>query len=100
MSNDVPRMPDSAENDALYRTISKPLIPVYEKQIAAGDEWPGLIEDVSSCIPEYLHPETFPKKMNFMDPIVLTRELHRAGFKVVTAGFYPYTGNFVPRSFR
>src|SRR5262245_58965519 len=76
-------------NDAVYRNIFKPLIPVYEKQIAAGDEWPGFIEDVGSCIPEYLHPETFPKTMNFMDPIVLTRELNRAGFKVVTAGFYP-----------
>ena len=34
--------------------------------------------------------------MNFMDPTVLTRELSRADFKVVTAGFYPYTGNFAP----
>ena len=83
-------------NDAVNRTIFKPLIPVYETQIAAGDEWPGFIEDVGSCIAEYLHPETFPKEMNFMDPAVLTRELNRAGFKVVTAGFYPYTGNFAP----
>jgi SAM-dependent methyltransferase len=83
-------------NDAVYRTIFEPLIPVYEKQVAAGDEWPGLIEDVGSCIPAYLHPETFPKKMNFMDPTVLIRELNRAGFKVVSADFYPYTGNFAP----
>ena len=32
--------------------------------------------------------------MNFLDPAVLTRELQRAGFHVLTAGFYPYTGNF------
>ena len=83
-------------NDTVYRTIFKPLIPVYEARIAAGDEWPGFIGDVGSCIPEYLHPERFPKTMNFMDPTVLTRELNRAGFKVVTAGFYPYTGNFAP----
>ena len=81
-------------NDAIYRTVFKPLIPVYEMRIAAGDEWPGFIADVGSCILEYLHPETFPKTMNFMDPTVLTRELHRVGFKVVTAGFYPYTGYF------
>ena len=81
-------------NDAVYRTIFKPLIPVYERQVAAGAEWPGFIRDVRSCIPEYLHPQTFPKTMNFMDPTVLTRELHRAKFEVVTAGFYPYTGNF------
>jgi SAM-dependent methyltransferase len=83
-------------NDAVYRTIFKPLIPIYEKQIAASDEWPGFIKDVGSCIPEYLHPETFPKTMNFMDPTVLTRELNRAGFKVMTPGFYRYTGNFIP----
>ena len=81
-------------NDAVYRTIFKPLIPVYEKQVSAGQEWPGFIEDVRSCIPEYLHPEVFPKTMNFMDPVVLRRELERAGFSVVTASFYPYTGNF------
>jgi hypothetical protein len=34
--------------------------------------------------------------MNFMDQTVLTRELSRAGFEVVTAGFYPYMGNFAP----
>jgi SAM-dependent methyltransferase len=83
-------------NDAVYRTIFKPLIPVYEKQIAAGDEWPGFIADVSSCIPEDLHPEKFPKTMNFMDPATLARELNRAGLKVTEAGFYPYTGAFAP----
>ena len=83
-------------NDAIYRTIFKPLIPVYENRVATQQEWPGFIEDVRSCIPQYLHPETFPKTMNFMDPIVLRRELERAGFQGVTAGFYPYSGNFAP----
>ena len=63
-------------------------------RVAGGDEWPGFFEDVRSCIPEYLHPETFPGTMNFMDPTVLSRELNRAGFQVLTAGFHPYTGNF------
>jgi ubiquinone/menaquinone biosynthesis C-methylase UbiE len=81
-------------NDAIYRTIFKPLIPVYEKQVAAGKEWPGFIEDVRSCIPEYLHPATFPATMNFMDPVVLKRELELAGFRVLASDFYPYTGNF------
>jgi len=81
-------------NDAVYRTIFKPLIPVYEKQVMAGEEWPGFIADVRSCIPEYLRPETFPKTMNFMDPTVLRRELERVGFRVLRAGFYPYNGNF------
>lgn len=83
-------------SDSVYRTIFKPLIPIYEGRVAVGDEWPGFIADVSSCIPDDLHPETFPKTMNFLDPAVLRRELSRAGFEVVTAGFYPYTGNFAP----
>lgn len=83
-------------NDAVYRTIFKPLIPVYEKQVAAGDEWPGFIADVRPCIPEYLHPEKFPRTMNFMDSTVLTRELNQAGLRVIEAGFYPYTGAFAP----
>jgi len=81
-------------SDAVYRTIFKPLIPVYERQVADRAEWPGFIEDVRGCIPQYLNPETFPKTMNFMDPTVFARELERAGFRVVEAGFYPYIGNF------
>ncbi len=81
-------------NDAIYRTIFKPLIPFYERRVVAGDEWPGFIKDVRSLIPESLHPSTFPATMNFMDPTVLTRELTRAGFEVMRAGFYPYTGAF------
>jgi SAM-dependent methyltransferase len=81
-------------NDAIYRTIFKTLIPIYEKQVASGAEWPGFIEDVRSCIPEYLHPATFPATMNFMDPTVLSRELKRVGFRVLTANFFPYTGPF------
>lgn len=83
-------------NDAVYRTIFKPLIPVYEERVRAGVDWPGFFEDVGSCLPEYLHPERFPKTMNFMDPTVLTREFQRAGIEVLTAKFCPYTGNFSP----
>jgi len=81
-------------NDAIYRTIFKPLIPMYEQRVGAGDEWPGYIVDVRSLIPAELHPQTFPATMNFMDPTVLTRELKRTGFEVAVAGFYPYTGSF------
>jgi hypothetical protein len=34
--------------------------------------------------------------MNFLDPTVLRRELTRAGFRVLTAGFHAYTGTFAP----
>ena len=81
-------------NDAVYRTIFKPLIPIYEGRLEAGLEWPGYLENIRSCIPEYLHPQTFPDTMNFMDPTVLARELFRAGFEVLKAAFCPYTGSF------
>ncbi|HEY1232237.1 MAG TPA: class I SAM-dependent methyltransferase [Candidatus Binatia bacterium] len=81
-------------NDAIYRTVFKQMIPIYESRVAAGEMWPGFIEDVRSCIPEHLHRENFPKSMNFLDPAVLARELNRAGLEVEAAAFYPYTGNF------
>jgi SAM-dependent methyltransferase len=87
-------------NDAIYRTIFKPLIPVYEEQVAAHHEWPGFIEDVRSCIPQSLHPETFPKTMNFMDPTVLRRELERAGwFPCADRGLLSLHRQFCSRSF-
>jgi hypothetical protein len=36
------------------------------------------------------------KTMNFLDPTVLRRELTRADFRVLTAGFHAYTGTFAP----
>jgi polyketide synthase PksJ len=83
-------------NDAIYRSVFKPLIPLYEQRVEAGDAWPGHFADVRSCIPRELNPEQFPKAMNFLDPTVLQRELSHAGFEVVAAGFYPYTGSFEP----
>lgn len=81
-------------SDSIYRSIFKPLIPIYEKQRASGAEWPGFMPDVRSCIPEDLHPEIFPRTMNFLDPEVMARELTKAGLGIVTTGFYPYTGSF------
>ncbi len=81
-------------NDAIYRTVFKPLIPLYEQRIAVGEAWPGHFADIRSCIPRELNPEQFPKAMNFLDPTVLRRELTHAGFEVVAARFYPYTGTF------
>jgi SAM-dependent methyltransferase len=86
-------------NDGIYRTIFKPLIPIYESRIAARDTWPGFIEDVRSCIPEHLHPENYPRTMNFLDPAVFTRELNRAGFRVEDARVISLYGEFCPCSF-
>jgi ubiquinone/menaquinone biosynthesis C-methylase UbiE len=81
-------------SDAIYRTIFKAWIPTYERRVATGDAWQGVIQDIRSCVPENLHPEDFPDTMNFLDATVLDRELRRAGFKVEIAGLFPYTGKF------
>lgn len=67
-------------NDAIHRTVFRPLIPLYEQKVAAGEAWPGYFADVRSCIPRELNPEQFPKAMNFLDPTLLRRELHPCGF--------------------
>lgn len=83
-------------SDSVYRTIFKRLIATYERRVANGDAWPGFFADVSACFAQAVRPDNFPKKMNFLDPAVLTRELRRAGLEVETAAFYPYTGSFAP----
>ena len=83
-------------SDAVYRTIFKPLIPIYERRVADGDAWPGSFADVSACIAQAVRPDNCPKKMNFFDPAVLTRALRHAGLDVKTAALYPYTGSFAP----
>ncbi|HJU21978.1 MAG TPA: hypothetical protein VJ891_05675, partial [Casimicrobiaceae bacterium] len=42
-------------------------------------------DDVSACIAAAVRPDNFPKKMNFLDPAVLTRELRHAGLDVEVA---------------
>lgn len=79
-------------NDAVYRSIFRPLIPRYQERVAAGAEWPGYFADVRSCIPERMNPQQYPATMNFLDPQVYVREFTRSGLATEAAAFYPYTG--------
>ena len=77
--------------DSVYRTIFKELIPVYEKNVADGLEWPGWTEDVRRFIPQgSLDPDTQPLAMNFLDPGILRRELAIAGLKAEVSSFFKY----------
>jgi SAM-dependent methyltransferase len=77
--------------DSVYRTIFKELIPVYEKNVADGVEWPGWTEDVRRFVPQgRLDPETQPLAMNFLDPRIVRRELTIAGFETEVSSFFKY----------
>src|SRR5690606_30540249 len=77
--------------DSVYRSIFRDLIPVYEKNVSSGLEWPGWTEDVRKFIPQgRLDPETQPLAMNFLDPGLVRRELEIAGLETETAAFFKY----------
>jgi hypothetical protein len=61
-------------------------IPTYEARKAAGDPWPGFIEDVMAIAPE--RGASLPPKMHFLDPEVLTRVFTKAGFVVEKAATF------------
>jgi len=61
--------------------------PVYEQRKAAGEEWPGLIEDISVYMKDGRAPEGMLSYLNPLDPDILARESERAGFVVEEAAF-------------
>lgn len=61
--------------------------PAYERRKAAGDEWPGLIEDISVYFEDGRCPEGMLPHLNPLDPDILSRECNRAGFVVEEAAF-------------
>lgn len=58
-------------------------IPTYEARKAAGNPWPGFIDDVMAIAPE--RGASLPPKMHLLDPEVLTRVFREAGFVVEKA---------------
>ncbi len=55
-------------------------IPEYERRRAAGDRWPGFIDDVQALDPE--RGKFLPKTMHLLDPDVLSRSATQAGLTV------------------
>jgi hypothetical protein len=75
----------------VYRTIFKELIPLYEKSVADGVEWPGWEDNVRKFIPQgRLDPDTQPLAMNLTDPGIWRREQELAGFEVEVSSFFRY----------
>jgi SAM-dependent methyltransferase len=59
--------------------------PQYEARKAAGDPWPGLVEDYRSLLPATSNPAGHPTFINPLDPDVLARVARAAGFEVLEA---------------
>lgn len=61
--------------------------PAYERRKAAGEEWPGLIEDIGVFMKDGKAPAGMLPYLNPLDPDILARECARAGFVVEEAAF-------------
>lgn len=59
----------------------------YERKKAAGEAWPGFIEDISGLLKDGVVPAGMPPYLNPLDPEILARECELAGLRVIEASF-------------
>jgi hypothetical protein len=59
----------------------------YERRKAAGEPWPGFIENYAQYLPESADLAARPTFINPMDPDILSRVCADAGFEVLEARF-------------
>jgi polyketide synthase PksL len=59
---------------------------IYEARRAAGERWPGQLDDVQKVAPE--RGRDMPARMHFLDPEVLARTFTEAGFTVEEAATF------------
>jgi len=64
----------------------------YEARKAAGERWPGLIDDYPALLPPGTDPQGHPHFINPLDPDLLHRTCEAAGFTIITAEFLPSAG--------
>ena len=59
----------------------------YEQKKAAGDPWPGYVDDYVGLLPEGTDPEGHPDFINPLDPDILARVCTEAGLTIISAEF-------------
>jgi hypothetical protein len=64
-----------------FRAIFKNIIPIYEKAVQTQKEWPGYISGLKKIVGGK-YSNYLPDKHHFLDEVILSRELRRAGFMV------------------
>ena len=84
--------------DTPYTGFWFKVAPEYERRKAAGEEWPCLIEDVSTFMESGTLPDGMLPYLNPLDPDILHRECERAGFIVEEAGFTGRDGSIEGRN--
>jgi hypothetical protein len=72
--------------DTPYTGFWKSTADEYERRKAAGEEWPGLIEDIAPLLGGQL-PDGMLPFLNPLDPDLLARECRRAGLEIAEGGF-------------
>ncbi len=68
-----------------YMGTFQNFLPTYEKRKAEGQQWPGLIENISFYTPE--RADDLPGFVHLFDREVLSRSLRKAGFTIEELGF-------------
>jgi SAM-dependent methyltransferase len=64
----------------------------YEERKAAGEPWPGYVDDYKALLPAGTDPEGHPDFINPLDPDILTRVCSAAGFDIISAEFLAAAG--------
>jgi SAM-dependent methyltransferase len=59
----------------------------YEQRKAAGDPWPGYVDDYISLLPAGTDPEGHPGFINPLDPDILSRVCNASGLEIISADF-------------
>jgi SAM-dependent methyltransferase len=59
----------------------------YEQRKAAGEPWPGMVDDYASLLPQGTDPRGHPDFINPLDPDILARECEAAGFNLIKKNF-------------
>ncbi len=73
--------------DTPYVGPWKSQAPAYERRKAAGETWPGYIDDYVRFLPKGSDPDRHPRFINPLDPDILARECTMAGLAVHEARF-------------
>lgn len=64
----------------------------YRQRKAAGERWPGLLNDYVNLLPAGTDPTGHPEFINPLDPDLLSRTCREAGFDIISAEFLASAG--------
>ncbi len=81
-----------------FTTLTKNFIPEYNRRRKEGHPWPGYCENIAQWCDKAELQHNLPNTLNLMDREVLTRELKRVGFEMISSRYYG--GNAVSDQYR